>query len=117
MDLESVAQFTRSELAEALRKGPYQVNVLIAGVEEEGAKMYWMDYLGALQRVTKGAHGYAGYFVSSTLDNAYHPDMTKEEGLEAIKKCITVLKTRFLMDQPSFTVKVITKAGTEVLEL
>lgn len=78
--------------------------------------MYWLDYLGTLQRVTKGGHGYAGYFTASVLDNHYKAEITKEEGLEAIKGCIKEMKTRFLIDQPSFLVKVITKDGIEVLE-
>ena len=63
----------RTELAQALRKGPYQVNVLLGGYDHlEGvAKLYWMDYLVTLQQVQKGAHGYAGYFVNSVLDNNY----------------------------------------------
>mmetsp|Transcript_3047 Transcript_3047/g.2013 ORF Transcript_3047/g.2013 Transcript_3047/m.2013 type:complete len:96 (-) Transcript_3047:205-492(-) len=77
-DVESTAQFMRTELATALRKGPFQVNILVGGYDElDGqAKMYWMDYLGTLQQVTKGAHGYAGYFVNSVLDNNYKKDMT-----------------------------------------
>jgi 20S proteasome subunit beta 4 len=41
----------RTELAEALRRGPYQVNCLIGGFEHSTgeAKLYWMDYLGTLQ--------------------------------------------------------------------
>ena len=86
-----------------------QTNALIGGIDEDGeAKLYWLDYLGTLERVTKGAHGYAGYFVSSVLDNAYKKDMTKEEGLKAIEGCIKELKTRFIMDQPFFRVKIIT---------
>lgn len=50
--------FFRSEVAEALRKGPYQANSLIAGYDDEGPALYWLDYLGTLQRVTKGAHGF-----------------------------------------------------------
>ena len=73
LTLEASAQFSRTLLAEALRRGPYQVNCLLGGFcEQDGvAKLYWMDYLGALQRVQKGAQGYAGYFVSSVLDNSY----------------------------------------------
>jgi len=104
-------------LAEALREGPYQTNALIGGIDDDGeAKMYWLDYLGTLERVTKGAHGYAGYFVSSVLDNAYKATITKDEGLAAIKQCIHELKAWFMIDQPSFTVKVITRDGVEVLE-
>ena len=73
----------RSELAQAIRRGPYQVNLLIAGYDrvENQAKLYWLDYLGTLQQVSKGAHGYAGYFVNSVLDNNFQKDMKKEEGI------------------------------------
>ena len=33
-DVESTAQFIRSEMAEALRKAPYQVNCLIGGYDK-----------------------------------------------------------------------------------
>jgi 20S proteasome subunit beta 4 len=91
----------------------------MGGVEEETgeAQLYWMDYLGTLQRVTRGAHGYAGYFVSSVLDNSYKPEMTKEEGIECCEKCIHELKTRFMIDQTNFRLKVITKTGIEIIDM
>ena len=48
---------------------------------EKRAKLYWMDYLGTLQQVNKGAQGYAGYFVNSVRDNNFKADMTLEEGI------------------------------------
>lgn len=119
LDLESTAEFTRSQLAEALRKGPYQVNLLMGGYDHqaEKARLYWFDYLGTMQEVTKGAHGYAGYFVSSVLDNHYKKDMTLEEGLECAKECINELKTRFLISQPQFVLKIVTKDGTKLEEI
>lgn len=34
------------------------VNSLIAGVDpEEGPALYWLDYLGTLQKINRGAHG------------------------------------------------------------
>ena len=112
-DVESTAQFIRSEMAAALRRAPYQVNVLIGGYDqhEKAAKMYWMDYLGCLQQVTKGAHGYAAYFVNSVLDNNFKQDMTLEEGVAAMKKCIVELRTRFIINQPNYLAKVVTKDG------
>jgi 20S proteasome alpha/beta subunit len=56
-------------LAEALRKGPYEVQCLIAGHDHEGCHLYWLDYLGTCQKTHFGAHGYAGYFISSVLNN------------------------------------------------
>ena len=118
-DVESTAQFIRSELAQALRKGPYQVNVLIGGYDtiEQEAKLYWMDYLGTLQQVQKGAHGYAGYFVNSVLDNNFRADMTLDEGIAAMKACIMELRTRFIMNQPNFIAKIVTKDGVQVINL
>ena len=54
---------------------------MIAGfdAEENGPSLYWIDYLGTLQKVTKGAHGYAGYFLYGLLDNKYKPNLTLDE--------------------------------------
>lgn len=118
-DVESTAQYMRSEMAAALRKAPFQVNVLMGGYDlnEKCAKLYWMDYLGTLQQTTKGAHGHAGYFVNSVLGNAFKQDMTLEEGIETCKKCIVELKTRFIINQPNFTAKIVTKDGVQVMNL
>jgi 20S proteasome subunit beta 4 len=116
LDLESTAEFTRSELATAIRKGPFQCNLLIGGYDQtkEKARLFWLDYMGTLVEVKKGGHGYAGYFTSSVLDNANKKDMTLEEGMEAIKDCIKEMQTRFLMSQPKFVIKIVTKDGTKV---
>lgn len=116
LDLEATAEFTRSELAYAIRNGPFSVNLLIGGYDhaQEKARMFWLDYMGTLQEVKKGGHGYAGYFTSSVLDNDYKKDMTLEEGIECIKKCISEMKTRFLISQPAYVVKIVTKDGTQV---
>ena len=109
----------RSELAEALRRGPYQVNCLVGGFEHltGEAKLYWMDYLGTLQQVTKGAHGYAGYFVNSVLDNSFQKDMSLDDGINTLKKCILELRTRFIIKQPNFVAKIVTKDGIKVINL
>lgn len=53
LSVNASAQYMRTELAQALRRAPYQVNVLLAGYDHlDGvAKLYWMDYLGTLQQV------------------------------------------------------------------
>ena len=100
-------------------RSPFQVNVLMGGYDqiEKEAKLYWMDYLGTLQQVTKGAHGYAAYFVNSVLDNAFKQGMTKEEGLQACRLCIKELKTRFIINQPTFVAKIVTADQVEVMPL
>jgi len=42
----------------------------LGGIDKDGTpSLYWLDYMGALQKVTRGAHGYAAYFLSGLLDN------------------------------------------------
>ena len=57
LGVESTAQYMRTEMATALRKGPYQVNCLMGGYDPVDGKcrLYWLDYLGTLQQVNKGA--------------------------------------------------------------
>ena len=44
------------------------VNCLLAGFEGDEPRLYWHDYLGSVVELNKAAHGYAEYFVSSTMD-------------------------------------------------
>ena len=86
-------------------------------LHEKEAKLYWMDYLGTMQQVTKGAHGYAGYFVNSVLDNQFKTGMTLEQGLEACRQCIKELKQRFIINQPNFVAKIVTADQVQVMPL
>lgn len=72
-----------------------------------------MDYLGTLTELPFAAHGYASYFVLSLMDRHYRRDMSLEEGMSLLKMCIQELKTRFIVNLPEFSVKVITPTGIE----
>ena len=90
----------------------------MAGFDEGGgASLYWMDYLASFSKVKFGAHGYAGAFISSVFDRDYKENMSEEEGIEVIKKCIHELKSRFLINQPAFTVKIVNKDGVRNIQL
>ena len=102
-----------------MRKGPYQVNVLLGGydVGKEGgvANLYYLDYFGALHKVKHGAQGYAQYFCSSIFDKEYTDNLTEEEATKIIEQCILEMKTRFLINQPNFIIKKVDKDGVSVL--
>ena len=76
-----------------------------------------MDYLAAFSKVNFAAQGYAGNFISSVFDREWTPGMDLEQGLEVVRKCIHELKTRFLISQPVFVVKVVDANGTRRVEL
>lgn len=71
LDTDEVANYTRSVMAENLRKKPYQANVLVAGYDNDQAKLYWLDYLGSCSKITRGAHGYGSNFLYGIMDNYY----------------------------------------------
>ena len=59
LSVAAAAAYVRTELATALRKSPYQANLLIGGVDESGPALFFMDYLASCAfRV--GVLGWAG---------------------------------------------------------
>lgn len=111
------ANFTRSVLANNIRKGGDLANCLIAGFENNEPSLYWLDYLGSLQKVTRGCQGYCSYFLNGLLDNCYkkvnniflNQDFTFNEAFTCVSDCIREMKTRFVLNTIDFTVKVIDK--------
>ncbi|XP_075460692.1 proteasome subunit beta type-2 isoform X2 [Ascaphus truei] len=86
----AAANFTRRNLADYLRsRTPYHVNMLLAGYDEnDGPSLYYMDHLSALAKPPFAAHGYGAFLTLSILDRYYKPDITREEAIELLKKCI-----------------------------
>lgn len=82
-----------------------------------GPSLYFIDYLASLAKVDFGAQGYAANFVLSVFDREWTPDMTEQQALEVIKKCIHELHTRFLISQPVFVIKVVDENGTRTVTL
>lgn len=122
LSTKSVASFCRNEMAKALRKGPFQVNTLLGGwdktdsTDEKGeGSLYYLDYTGALQKLDYGIQGYASNFALSVLDREWKEGLTKAQALEIVDHCIGVLDTRFLISQPTFCVKSVSKDGVEVV--
>ena len=106
------------QLATALRKGPYQTNLILAGYDKaNGASIYFMDYLAALAKVNFAAQGYSAYFVLSVMDRVWQPNMNLEQAIQVIKQCIHELNTRFLVNQPVFIVKIVDADGTRVISI
>jgi 20S proteasome subunit beta 4 len=67
--------------------------------------------------VPYAAHGYGSFFVLSTLDRHYQRDLSVEEALELVRKCVHELQTRFLVNQPRFCVKIVDKDGVREVAL
>eukprot|EP00798_Chlamydomonas_sp_ICE-L_P006401 gene6401-3015_t len=117
LSTKAVANFTRGELATALRSSPYHCNLLLAGYDEStGPSLYWMDYLATLNKVNVGGTGYGSYFVLSLFDKLWRPDLTEAEALDLMLQGIDEVKRRLVVAPASFIIKVIDKDGTRVVK-
>lgn len=63
------------------------------------------------------AHGYGAYFCLSLMDRFYKPDMSVDEAKKLLQMCLNELKTRFIVNFPQFTVKLIDANGTHDLAM
>ncbi|EGF78575.1 hypothetical protein BATDEDRAFT_30482 [Batrachochytrium dendrobatidis JAM81] len=120
LSTNAIASFTRMELATSLRsRNPYHVNVLIAGANPKtGApELYWIDYISNMSKLKFAAHGYASYFCLSTMDRYWHENITQEEAIALLKKCLAELRVRFIGNLPDFFVKIVDKNGIKEVKL
>jgi len=110
----AAANFTRGELATALRKNPYSVNVLLAGYDKEtGPSLYFIDYIATLHKVDKAAFGYGAYFSLAMMDRHYHSGMSLEEAIDLVDKCILEIRSRLVVAPPNFNIKIVNKDGAK----
>ncbi|XP_033076820.1 proteasome subunit beta type-2 [Trachypithecus francoisi] len=114
----AAANFTRRNLADCLRsRTPYHVNLLLAGYDEhDGPALYYMDYLAALAKAPFAAHGYGAFLTLSILDRYYTPTISRERAVELLRKCLEELQKRFILNLPTFSVRIIDKNGIHDLD-
>ncbi|KAG0244398.1 nucleophile aminohydrolase [Mortierella sp. GBAus27b] len=117
---KAVASFARRELADSLRsRKPYSVNLLIAGydVKTDKPSLHWIDYLASSAEVPFAAHGYGAYYCLSLLDRYHREDITEEEGIKLLQKCIQEIRSRMILNMPDFVAKVVNKDGIRIVQL
>ncbi|CAJ0927664.1 unnamed protein product [Ranitomeya imitator] len=99
---------------------PYHVNMLLAGYDEhDGPSLYYMDYLASLAKAPFAAHGYGAptslsasltattsqvHFIEHYIHDVHQSflclhsgfivDLTREEAVELLKKCIAERRAR-----------------------
>lgn len=117
LSTKAVANYTRGELATALRKSPYQTNLLLAGFDKEkGPALYWMDYLATMHEMNVAGTGYGSYFVYSLFDKLWRRDLTEDEALVMMEKGIEEVKARLVVAPPSYIIKIVDENGIRTLK-
>ena len=118
LSTKALANFTRGELATALRKGPKSTNLLVAGYDKgKGASLYFLDYLATLHSMNIAGYGYGSWFVLSMYDRMWHPDLTEAEALEMMRLGIEEVKNRLVVASPTYTVKIVDENGIRTIPL
>ncbi|VDL80497.1 unnamed protein product [Nippostrongylus brasiliensis] len=104
----SAHHWIRRGIAEALRSEDYYaVDVLLGGYDDKENKAFLgsVDYLGnGLDNQPYLFRGFCGRFCYAILDREYKKNMTEEQGLTLMKKCIAEAKRRFVANIPGYKV-------------
>lgn len=74
-----------------------------------------MDYLASCVKVPFAIHGYGSYFGLSICDKYYKKDMNETEALFLLNKIIAEIQKRFLVNLPTFQVRVVSQHGIREL--
>lgn len=108
----AAAHFIQRNLADYLRsRTPYQVNVLLAGydVRTDTPELYYLDHLATMTKIPYAMHGYGGFFATSILDRYYKADVSVEEGVAILQKCVAEVQKRLIVSLPAFKVVMVNK--------
>jgi 20S proteasome subunit beta 4 len=112
MSNDACAHFIRRQIAKSLRsRDAVQCNSLLGGVDKDGPALYFLDYLGSLQKLDFAAHGYCSNFTLSVLDKQFRQNLSKDEAMTIMGACVKQLSNRFLINLPKFLVKTVTADG------
>ncbi len=92
---------------------PLYTNIIIAGMDKDGPKLYVLDALGSLMPEDYGTAGTGMLLSMGILEADYRPDMTVTEGEQLVEKAISTSIKRDAMSGNGIDLLIITKDGAE----
>jgi len=112
INTKSVAKMI-SNMLYSRKMMPLYTNLIVAGVDKDGPKLYMLDALGSLIPEDYGATGTGMLLSMGILEAEYKPDMTIEDGVELVEKVIRNSIKRDVMSGNGIDLLIITQDGTE----
>ncbi len=112
INTKSVAKLI-SNMLYSRKMMPLYTNLIIAGVDKDGPKLYTLDALGSLIPEDYGATGSGMLLSMGILEAEYKPDMTMEDGVKLVEKVIRNSIKRDVMSGNGIDLLIITQDGTE----
>ncbi|MHA1646845.1 MAG: proteasome subunit beta [Promethearchaeota archaeon] len=94
------------------KMAPLYANVIVAGIDEKGPRVFTMDAIGSLMEDDYGVAGSSGTFAIGMLEAEWKP-MTTKKGVELVKKVISNAIKRDAMAGNAMDVMAITMKGIE----
>ncbi len=94
------------------KMAPFYTNLLIAGMDTDGPKLYTLDAIGSLIPEDYGAAGTSMLLSMGILEAEYKKDLTVAEGEKLIEKVIRNAMKRDAMSGNGIDILVITADGT-----
>lgn len=92
---------------------PLYTNLVIAGVDEDGPKLYTLDAIGSIMPDDYGVAGTGMLMSIGILEAEYKPDMTVQEGENLVEKAIRNSISRDAMSGNGIDIITITKTGVK----
>jgi len=90
---------------------PLYTNLVIAGIDEDGPKLYTLDAIGSLIPEDYGTTGTGMLLSIGILEADYKPDMTVAQGEKLVEKAISSSIKRDAMSGNGIDILTITKSG------
>jgi len=95
------------------KMAPLYTNLIVAGVDKDGPKLYTLDALGSLIPEDYGATGTGMLLSMGILEAEYKPDLTVEQGVKLVEKAIRNSIKRDAMSGNGIDLLIITKDGSK----
>ncbi|MFX1322189.1 MAG: archaeal proteasome endopeptidase complex subunit beta [Promethearchaeota archaeon] len=92
---------------------PLYNNLVVAGIDKDGPKLYTLDAIGSLMPDDFAAVGTGMLLSYGILEAEYRPDMTVAEGEQLVEKTISNSIKRDAMSGNGIDLLIITKDGAE----
>lgn len=108
LNCNTVSNFLQNKIYERLRKDPINANYLIM----DKNKLMGIDMYGALFENQFICFGYSRLFLYGLIEDEFNENMSLDQGIELLQKCIDLLNNKFLINYLKYKVYVL--EGDEV---
>ena len=112
MNIEAAAAVTSN----ILHSTPAYVQILLGGVDEDGASIYSLDAAGGMIKDTFISTGSGSTFAYGVLEDRYTPKLTTNQGIELALRAIKAATERDVYSGNGFLVATVTKDGYKMLD-